>query len=163
MEYELQADGELAATLRFRSAWNSLATAESAEGKWIFNRVGFWRPKIIIQAQENEVNLAVLQNNSWSNGGTLELSDGRRYLTRMNSWNTQYEIRTEGGESLLKFKIKGSFRKSADVEVFPAMTQVSEIPWLVLFGWYQTVMINMDAAAIAAAMVPIIVAITSTR
>lgn len=38
--YELRDGDTVAATLRFRSMWGSLATAESADGCWTFKRVG---------------------------------------------------------------------------------------------------------------------------
>ncbi|HEY0722558.1 MAG TPA: hypothetical protein VGD41_00915, partial [Pyrinomonadaceae bacterium] len=43
MQYELRAGDELAATLRFRSSFGSLATGESADGCWTFKRIGFWQ------------------------------------------------------------------------------------------------------------------------
>jgi hypothetical protein len=44
-EFELQVDGELAATLRLKSSFGSFATAESAGGCWTFKRVGFWQTR----------------------------------------------------------------------------------------------------------------------
>jgi len=41
MNYELRADEELVATVRFRSLSGSFATAKSADGCWTFKRVGF--------------------------------------------------------------------------------------------------------------------------
>ena len=61
MEYELR-DGEtLAATLRFRSSFGSLATAESADGRWTFKRVGFWHPVITVRASNEEATLATFR------------------------------------------------------------------------------------------------------
>ena len=44
MEYELHAGEEVVATLRFRSSFGTLATAQSADGCWTFKRVGFSKP-----------------------------------------------------------------------------------------------------------------------
>jgi len=43
MEYELHAGDELVATLRFRSSFGTLATAQSADGCWTFKRAGFFQ------------------------------------------------------------------------------------------------------------------------
>ena len=49
MEYELHAEGELLATLEFRSSFGSLATAMCADGCWTFKRVGFFQTKVSIR------------------------------------------------------------------------------------------------------------------
>ena len=85
-EYELRADRELVATLKYRSAWGSFAIAESADGCWTFKRVGFWQTKATIRASGSDTDVAVFNNNTWANGGTLELTDGRKYPATSNFW-----------------------------------------------------------------------------
>jgi hypothetical protein len=64
MEFELRADDETAATLRFRSSLGSLATAESGDGCWTFKRVGFWRTRVTIRACDGETDLAVFRHDT---------------------------------------------------------------------------------------------------
>ena len=148
MEYELHDSGELAATLRFRSSLGSLATAECADGCWTFKRVGFWHTKATIRVCGAEQDIAVFRNNTWANGGTLELADGHRYPANTNFWMTEYEFTAEAGESLVKYRrIGGLLHLSSIVEIQRAAAPLKELPWLVAFGWYLTVMMHMDAAA----------------
>ena len=86
MEYELRADDEVIATLRFRSSFGTFATAESADGCWTFKRIGFWKTKATIRACGSETEIAFFKNNTWSGGGTLELSDGRKFQATTNLW-----------------------------------------------------------------------------
>jgi hypothetical protein len=152
MEYELQDDGELAATLRFRSSFGSLATGESADGCWTFKRMGFWQTRATIRRCGSDEEIAVFRNNTWSNGGTLELPDGRRYLANTNFWATEYEFTTEAGESLVTYRrISGLLHLSSMVEIQPLAVSLDELPWLVMLGWYLTVMMQMDSAALVAA------------
>lgn len=152
MEYELQDSGELAATLRFRSSLGSLATAESADGCWTFKRVGFWHTRATIRVCGAEPDIAVFRNKTWAHGGTLELADGRRYPVNSNFWMTEYEFTTEAGESLVKYRrVGGLLHLSSIVEIQPAAASLKELPWLVAFGWYLTIMMHMDAAAAGAA------------
>lgn len=152
MEYELHAGEMIAATLRFRSSLGSFATATSADGTWTFKRVGFWQTKVTIRAAESETDLATFRNNTWSGGGTLELLDGRKYPANTNFWSTQYEFKTEQGESLISYrKIGGILHMSSVTEIHPLARNIPEIPWMVLLGWYLTVMMHMDSAAAAAA------------
>jgi hypothetical protein len=152
MEYELRAGDAVAATLRFRSSFGSFATAESADGSWTFKRVGFWQTKVTIRASGTETDLAVFKNNTWSGGGTLELPEGRKYPASTNFWATQFEFKTEAGEALISYRsIGGMLHMSSAVEIHPLAEDLAELPWMVLLGWYLTVMMHMDSAAAVAA------------
>jgi hypothetical protein len=148
MEYELR-DGEtLAATLRFRSSFGSLATAESADGRWTFKRVGFWHPVITVRASNEEATLATFKNKTWTDGGTLEVPDGRRCLVSTNFWSTRYAISSEEGQDLVRYEhIGGLMRMSSTVTVHPSATQFRELPWVVPFGWYLAILMYQDSAA----------------
>ncbi len=152
MEYELRAGDVVAATLHFRSSLGSFATGTSADGSWTFKRIGFWQTKATVRASGEEVDLAVFKNNTWSGGGTLELPDGRQYPANTNFWATQYEFKTEiTDEALISYrKIGGLLHMSAAVEIYPAAREIAELPWMVLLGWYLTVMMHRDSAAVAA-------------
>lgn len=153
-DYELRAGDTVAGTLRFRTAFGSLATAETADGAWTFKRVGFWRTQVTIRAAGADTDLAVFRNNSWSGGGTLELPDKRRYLANTNFWATQFDFKTEAGEVLVSYKkVGGTFHMSSKVEIPGFGKELTDMPWLISLGWYLTVMMYADAAAAAVAAV----------
>ena len=147
MQYELRAGAEIVATLRFRSSFGTFATAESLDGSWTFKRIGFWQTRATIRAGESDIDLAMFKNNSWSGGGSLEFPDGRKFLATTSGWRTNLELKTEAGETLLRFHTGGLVHLSAKVEIYPAATAVPELRWLVMFGWYLVVMLYMDSAA----------------
>lgn len=155
MEYELRAGDELLATLRFRSSFGSFATAESADGCWTFKRVGFWQTRVTIRRCGSDTDIATFKNNTWSGGGTLELPDGREILATTNLWQTNFEFKTEAGETLVRFKTGGLVHLSATVEIQPDAAGVPELPWVVMFGWYLAVMMYMDTASTAGAVAAI--------
>jgi hypothetical protein len=150
MEFELQAGGELAATLRFRSSFGSLATAESGDGCWTFKRVGFWQPYITARACGEDADLATFRHNTWSGGGTLALPDGRQLKAGTNFWQTEMTIEAEGGAALLRYKNGGLVRMAGSMAIEPAAAALPELPWLALFGWYLIVVMYMDSAMSAA-------------
>ena len=150
MNYELLAGDEPVATLRFRSAFGSLATGESADGCWTFKRTGFFQTRATIRVCGEETDIAVFRNNTWSGGGTLELPGGRKALATTNLWQTNLEFKTEAEQVLLRFKRAGLIHFSALVEIpRDAIGQV-ELPWMVMFGCYLMVMMDTDAAAVTA-------------
>lgn len=150
MHYELRAGDEVAATLRFRSAFGSFATGESADGCWTFKRIGFWQTKATVRVCDTDVDIATFKNNTWSSGGTLELSAGRKFLATTNFWQTNLEFQDELGGTLIKFKTSGLLHLSAKVNVEPNAVSLPELPWVVMLGWYLTVMMHMDSATAVA-------------
>jgi hypothetical protein len=150
MSFELHAGDELAATLRFRSSFGSLAAGESADGCWTFKRAGFFQTRVTIRVCGEETDIAVFRNNTWSGGGTLELPDGRKVLATTNLWQSNLDFKTESDETLLRFNRAGLLHLSASVEIQQEAIGLAELPWMVMLGWYLIVMMNMDAAASAA-------------
>jgi len=146
-EYELQSDDLVAATLQFRSAWGTFATARSADGCWTFKRIGFWQTRATIRACDCEDEIASFKNNTWSGGGTLEFPDGRQYPANTNFWQTQYEFTTAAGEPLIHFRNRGLFGSSSEVTILPLAKEMPELPWMVALGWYLIIMMQNDTAA----------------
>jgi hypothetical protein len=151
MDFELRTREDLAAVLRFRSAFGTLATAESADGCWTFKRVGFWQTRVSIRTCSAEAELASFKNNTWSGGGSLEFPDGRRVLATTNFWQSKYRFQTEPGETLVRYNTSGILHLSAEMVIEPAALAYPELPWIPLLGWYLVVMLYMDSASTIAA------------
>ena len=151
-EFELKADDEVAAVLRFRTLFGSLATAETADGSWSFKRVGFWQTHVTIRPAGVDEETAIFVNNTWTDGGTLTLADRRQLRANTNMWNSKYEFKTESGESLVRYrKIGGLLHLSSLMEIAPSAAGYVELPWLVALGWYLAVKMHDDASAASAA------------
>jgi hypothetical protein len=157
--FELRApDDEPAATLRFETALGTLATAESAEGRWTFKRVGFLNVRVTVREVGSETNLAVYEPKLWGDG-VLRFPDGRTYEWKaMNFWGTQWCFADAQGQVVFAFKperdrpkLSELFKTQADVEVGPAGQGLAELALLVLLGWYLVILQQDDAAAAAAA------------
>jgi hypothetical protein len=148
--YVLEAGGEPAATLRFRSGLGSFATTESADGCWTFKRMGFLQTTVPIRACGSDEDLAVFRNATWKRGGTLEFPDGRKYPANINFWMTAYEFTTDAGVALVNYRsIGGLAHLSSMVTISPTGASLTELPWLVALGWYLVVMVRRDSAAVA--------------
>lgn len=149
-EYELRSRTALLATLRMKSMFGTLATAESADGCWTFKRIGFWQNKANIRACGSDTDLALFTNNTWDGGGTLAFPQGRTFKASTNFWMTKFAFTTDAGEPLIAFDFGGVFRRSADVHLSELASQIPETPLLVLFGWYLILMLSEDHGAGAA-------------
>jgi hypothetical protein len=151
-------DAEVVAALRFEQTLGTLATAESAEGRWTFKRVGFLNVRVTVREVGSQTNLAVYEPKLWGDG-VLRFPDGRTYEWKaMNFWGTQWCFADAQGQVVFAFKperdrpkLSELFKTQADVEVGPAGQGLAELALLVLLGWYLVILQQDDAAAAAAA------------
>lgn len=150
MNYELRVGTDLAATLIFRNLLGSFATGRSGDGCWTFKRVGFWSTRATIRECDGEAELGSFKNNTWKGGGSLLLADGRRFPATTNVWKSNLEFQTDEGAPLIRFKGGGVLHHSATVELLPQAVDVPEMRWIVILGWYLTVMMRMDTIGDAA-------------
>jgi len=128
----------------------SLATGESAAGRWTFKRVGFFATRITVRAAGSDTDLAVYTPRTWSAGGTLAFLDGRSIRVATNFWQTAVDLHGDGDEPLLDLAVGGLFALSADVEVLPAGARHEALPWLLMLACYLVVTLRDDAAATTA-------------
>lgn len=148
-EYQLQRGEEVLGSLRFRSSLGSFATAETPAGRWTFKRLGFLKTRVTVRAADADAELATFRNNTWSGGGTLELPDGRHYKAATNFWQTRYEILDATDQPLLRYRTDGLLRMSGHMDILIPATRLTELPWLMMLGWYLAVMMHRDSAAAA--------------
>ena len=146
-QYELRSGGELVAVLRISGLFRDQAAAESADGCWTFERVGFWRNKVKVRASNAQTDVAVFKLSRWGDGsGVVQLPDGRKLPATTNFWRTEYEFRNEAGESLLRLISGGVLRQNAKVEVHSRAARLPELPWLVMLGLFLMVITRANAA-----------------
>jgi hypothetical protein len=143
-EYELWTEGELVATLQFRSSAGSLATARSGDGCWTFKRVGYFHTGVTIRPCNSEADLAVFKRHAWKSGGILYFPDGRKLYITDNCWRNYIDFRTEAGNTLLRFKSDIFHRLSAEVEAASEAAGIEELPWLVLLSLYLAVLMHEE-------------------
>jgi hypothetical protein len=154
--YELHAGKELCGTLDFRSAWGTLATAETAGGTWTFKRVGFLNPRVTVRAAGSDRDLAVYQPRFWGDG-ELALADGAAFQWRaVNFWSTRWSFLDGASRPLVTFRsgvegqsLKDIFRTQATVEIDPAASAHPRLPLLVALGWYLILLQHQDTATTA--------------
>ena len=149
MEYELLTGETLAATLKFRSMWGTLAFVNSGDGDWTFKRIGFWQPRATVRVEGRTDDLAVFEHHTWSGGGTLTLAGWRPVRVTTNVWHSKIEFLSADDDVLFRYLTEGFLRQESQVEVMPSLGRMPERLWLLLFGWYLVVMMHEDTAATA--------------
>jgi hypothetical protein len=156
--FELRAEDDLVATLRFETAFGTLATAQAAGASWTFKRVGFLNPRVTVREAGTELDLAIYQPKFWGDGW-LVFPGGRVFHWKStNFWGTQWGF-ADSYEDLLfalkpgvdKPKLSNLFKTQALVEVESQAYALPELSLLVLLGWYLVILHQDDVAAASAA------------
>jgi hypothetical protein len=149
-EFELRFGGELVALLRLPKMIGSVGVAESGDGSWTFERIGFWKARTVVKPNGSSSELGSYLSNTWKPGGVLQLPDGRKFTFWRSGWKGISEFRTAEGEPLFQTHYHGSFRVNATLRINRRALQIPELPWMVLLAFYQGVMARRDAATHAA-------------
>lgn len=155
--YQLKWRDEVLARLSFRSRTGTLATGETAEGRWTFKRVGFLNPRITVRSVGSEEDLAVYQPKFWGDG-VLSFKDGPVFAWRpANFWSTAWEFIDPEGTVTIAFqpgvekeRLRDIFRTQFTV-TFHQIDRIWEAaPLLAILGMYLLILHQEDAAAAGA-------------
>jgi hypothetical protein len=157
--FELHASTDVVATLQFERS--SLASGQAADQSWTFKREGFWHPQVTVRVAGSDINFAVFKP-AWTGGGTLELPEGRVLkFGAANFWHSQFSWLDPSGKPLVQFKSHpGLLRMEGQLQIDPETVALSELPLLVVLGWYLLILFARDAAV--AGSTAAVVAATST-
>ena len=157
--YELRSDRDIFATLSFRSAFGTMATAETGDGTWTFKRVGFLNPRVTVREAGSEHDAAVYQPKFWGDG-YLTFAGGETFHWKpINFWATDWAFYDSSDRVLVKFKsgkekskLSDFFKTQAAVDIEPAAAAQPRLPILVALGWYLIILHGQDAAAAGGAV-----------
>jgi hypothetical protein len=145
------------ATLKFETAFGSLATATTASTTWSFKRTGFFKPIVTVRLVGQETNVALYRPRWTGSEGEIELSSHRYTFRTSNFWATQFEIRDSARRLLITYRagVKthsfGDLLKTqAEVTITDHGTNPADLELLILLGWYIIVLHNEDTSAAAA-------------
>ncbi len=149
--YRLVSGSEAVASLHWQKSVGSLATAETAEGRWTLKRGGFMSPTVSVRDAEHGQDLAILHVH-W-NVSTLTARGGAVFRwTRIGFWVPAWQVTDQAGAELVHFE---PVRKDSHLEgglalVAPRGRTIPELLLLLVLGWYFIVLAWIEDQAVAA-------------
>jgi len=147
--HQMTRGDEVAATLSFGGMCGSLATAESAHGRWTFKRGGFLSPRVTVRKAGETNDLAVFYP-KWQGGGELRFTAGETYtLKSLNFWGGDWAFENQRGEIVVSLHGPHGFLKSAGEIEVGAASDHADVTLLAILGWYLRLLMLEDAAATA--------------
>jgi len=158
-EFELRSECGLCGRLRFEKALGTLATADSAQGRWTLKRSGFLNPRVTIRKSGRYADVAVFWPKLWG-GGWVDFADGNRFQWKsFNFWGTAWGFAGVREELLFtmkpgaeKTKLSDLLKTQAVVEIVTHPDGLAEMPLLIMLGWYLMIM-QQEYSATAAAVI----------
>lgn len=143
--------------LDFRSEFDSLADAISANEAWTFKRVGFFSPHVTVRRAGSKIEIATCHPNWTGTESKIQFSSGEVYLWKVASfWATSYSFSNGDGIELITFRsgsveknISNLFTNQALVHIAFEAWQLVELPLIVLLGWYLVLLQQDDSATVA--------------
>jgi hypothetical protein len=149
--YELLAEGQVAASLKFEKMLTNQARVESACGTWTLKQSGFLHPKITIRDAGTEAEFAVFTPR-WSGGGTVEFASGRRFqLKTISAWRGDRAFEDESGKAVVTLHGPHGFLKMAGECV--VNEEGPDAAVLAALLWYTRI---LDMAAASAATTAVV-------
>ncbi|MGQ9681750.1 MAG: hypothetical protein ACUVX9_04340 [Anaerolineae bacterium] len=154
--HELRAGELVVAILRWEHTLDALATAQAAEGSWVFRRRGRLVPRqVTVRTRQPDAEIALL-NCSQRRDPSLVFADGRTYRW-LNINHTTWMWVTGGlvNVPLLRLCLETRFFSyRARVEIEAEGRRCADLSLLALLGWYQMVLKHEDdtATALSAAL-----------
>ena len=136
---EIAISDNLAAILRFQR-WGRQCDATSADGMWRFRRQRFFGRSVLIESIP--VGNQVGTFRSRFTGGALTLADGKVYdWEYLGFWRGNPAFFMPSGFPIVTLSSKRfSLKDSGEVSVQREYSSLEELPLLVLFGSYLTIM-----------------------
>lgn len=149
--YELRdANDNVIATLRRPSMWSSRAEVDAPGNRWIFERKGWFRQRVIIRSVGTGEEPASYIYHSTK--GRLQYPDGHVFLWKQgNFWGTKWMWTTEDGEPLIGFQTKGFLKMGSEIELNSDLASEKAPSLLIFLGWYLYTLYSEDSAAVIAA------------
>jgi len=149
---ELVSGNDVLGALHWANSWGSLASAESAYGKWTFKRVGFVHPKISIRTPDQKSNLHIAEV-SWNGEATLKVLDQGTFRWTPNTWHTKWTLLDDNKKEVMKIELSGFLNVSGNLTVANPSIPYPTLSLLALLGWYLIMLVLQDDASSTAAIV----------
>jgi len=150
-QFELRTENNLFGSLRFETAFGTLATAESAAGHWTFKRVGFLNPRVTIREAGANDDLAVYWPKFWGDGWLEYVKGSRFHWKSTNFWGTEWGFANVQEQLLFvlkpgieKPKLSDLLKTQAVVEIESQEHSLAELPLLLMLGWYLMILHQED-------------------
>jgi hypothetical protein len=93
--------------------------------------------------------IATWRSSATTAGPAARAARRPRYHANSNARQTRFDLKDARGVPLVSFKrIRGLLQLSSEVEVHETASPLPELRWMVILGWYLTVMQHSDAAIV---------------
>jgi hypothetical protein len=133
--YELRSASRCVARLTVGGFFHPTGHGEGIEGGWEVEPLERDSGKIVVRTNDTFREVGVFDMSFSSRGGILRTPDGQALVLQSDYWKGRAEFQTPSGEPLIRFRYRGLFRPTADVEILGKGKCLRGLPWILMLGW----------------------------
>lgn len=153
--YELRNEKDIFASLMFRTALGTMATAEILNGKWTLKRVGFLDPKVTVRESNADVDSAIYYP-KYLGGGHVTFTDKATFNWKpVNAWQTHWAFYDSTQRAVVDFspgtstsRFSDLFKTQATVKIEFPKCSAERLALLTVLGFYLIVLHNRESAEV---------------
>jgi hypothetical protein len=146
--YEFCIDEKVVAVLEYEKSFGRKAIATIDNRRWIFNRVGFWKPYLEITAEQSPYTKTHL-NYSWNFKTEFRAGDGKNYFLKQTSYfRSGWTWLDENKTPVIEIRSKQLSRSKRGIIVLH-QPENKELYLMMLIGWGQIIKSEDNAASAA--------------
>lgn len=152
--YILRAGRDTVGVMKFRSALGSMAEVKTSTGEWTFKRMGFFRTRVVVRGRDRREDLAVYAPRWTGTAGEIRVPGFPAYKwLEEGAFSSTVELRDPEG-LMLRYssdsdhKTGGVLRTEARVDIEPRAMKDTNLPMLLMLGWYLLILHNEDINAV---------------
>ncbi len=152
-DFELHAGDDLVGVLYWPKLLSDRAVAETVDGRWHIDRLGFFRDRVAVTDAGSGAELASLAFDMWGDGD-LALADGRifRWYRTKAFLRNAWALTDEDSTLLLEMEAGMHwFKYQVYVDLQPEAETLGELAHWILVCWYLGYVKLQDAAGAVAA------------
>lgn len=138
------------ATVQYESAFCKNAVIMINDLRWDYTRLGFWKKELQIEGKQSPYTKTKIKF-GWGNRFEVRAEDNNKYFFRSEGfWRRRYVWYDSGGQKLMEIT-SNTFSRSRRGKVIMHQPLTDTLTWLMLLGWFQLILWEQQAAAVAAA------------
>jgi hypothetical protein len=150
--FELLSGEDIIGVLYWPKWLSDRAVVKSGDGKWVIDRVGFFRDRVVVTEVDSGAEVASFEM-GWLGDGDVTLANGKVYKWfRTGILSNNWVLEDENGDLVLEIKEwMHWFKHRAQIVLRVGSITRPELPLLIYMSWYLAYMQMQDAAAVVAA------------
>jgi hypothetical protein len=143
--YEIRFGDELLGSINMPRLWSDRAEAESADGRWMFERQGLLKPKILARALDGNI-LATYQPHSFKRISSIMIGEEEAFSVKKGIFRETLAVSSRFDTQIIHFQNHGNVRFHSEINFSYEAKRIKQLPLVFFLSCYILLLDRRDAA-----------------